>query len=434
MRISRFVFLFNRNGINLLYNSRYNSFYKISGSLSFVIEKCIKNVDEINFIDVEVLDKLKELGVVVGKDEDDDYVEKLKMKHYIDSMVRDSVMLTIAPTVSCNLRCPYCYEKNKPVGVMSMEVCDGVVDFLKKNTIASSYSLVWYGGEPLLGIDRIEYILDKLSDVSKKRAQHGMVTNGVLLKGVVLDVFERYPLDYIQITFDGEKETHDKIRVTHDGKGTFDEILFNLKNFVRRFPNTRVSIRVNLDKGNINQYLSLRTFLLEELKENSSRIFIYPGIIKGDYNCQEKDMFLKSPDVLSFYKEMAEKGSPVELYPEKKYKGCSATCVSGFIIGPNGEFYNCWEDMGCEDKVVGNVRNSVIVEKKIRRYVMHGHPFDDPVCLKCKMLPICRGGCAKERIENKFEGRQNDLCSIYRCNDFEGLKWLLYNLYSLKRT
>lgn len=90
--------------------------------------------------------------------------------------------------------------------------------------------------------------------------------------------------------------------------------------------------------------------------------------------------------------------------------------------------------MGCEDKVVGNVRNSVIVEKKIRRYVMHGHPFDDPVCLKCKMLPICRGGCAKERIENKFEGRQNDLCSIYRCNDFEGLKWLLYNLYSLKRT
>lgn len=116
MRISRFVFLFNRNGINLLYNSRYNSFYKISGSLSFVIEKCIKNVDEINFIDVEVLDKLKELGVVVGKDEDDDYVEKLKMKHYIDSMVRDSVMLTIAPTVSCNLRCPYCYEKTNLLG------------------------------------------------------------------------------------------------------------------------------------------------------------------------------------------------------------------------------------------------------------------------------------------------------------------------------
>lgn len=42
--------------------------------------------------------------------------------------------------------------------------------------------------------------------------------------------------------------------------------------------------------------------------------------------------------------------------------------------------------------------------------------FDNPVCAKCKYLPICGGGCPLQRIENQFEGKHNDLCACYKVN------------------
>ena len=50
--------------------------------------------------------------------------------------------LTIAPTLACNMDCPYCYEKEK-TGVMSQEILDNIINF----------TLQWKGYDKIYGYE-----------------------------------------------------------------------------------------------------------------------------------------------------------------------------------------------------------------------------------------------------------------------------------------
>ena len=57
-----------------------------------------------------------------------------------------------------------------------------------------------------------------------------MTTNGFFLDKTMFDMLYKLKIYNYQITIDGEKEHHDKYRVTHNGKGTYDVIMSNLLN------------------------------------------------------------------------------------------------------------------------------------------------------------------------------------------------------------
>lgn len=431
--LSKFFFLLEKDDFSLIYNARTNNFYKITASLAKIIEncedeECIKNMDE------EALALLDKMKVIVDEHEDEDYFESLKLKYYINQLANNHLTVTVAPTVYCNLKCPYCYEHFKPTGKMTKEVCDAVVRFINDNPQTNSYSVTWYGGEPLLCIEEIEYILEQLKESGqKKMTGHGIVTNGVLLKDKAITLFKRFPLNSVQITLDGVKEHHDRTRIRHDSCGTFDEIIANLTTFVRECPQTRISIRVNIDKSNANQFHEVKQYI-SALFPDKKNIQIYPGILRGDTDCHSENIFLQNKDVLKLYQSMAAKGVPIEIYPKLTQKGCTATCLMGFVIGPKGELYNCWEDMGNEKLAVGNLIERKLKEKEMRRYILHGHPFEDAKCKNCRIFPICYGGCPKRRLENIYRGGNNELCSMYKDNDYEGLKNLLFEFYKNKET
>lgn len=428
---SKYYLLIQKEDMYFIYNSRTNNFYRITSSLAEVIREFSLR-ESLEGLDEEALLLMRRMKIVVAPGDDEDYYESLKLKHYILSLSSNYMKITLAPTVWCNLKCPYCYETTKPQYKITKEICDRVVQFIDNNTQINSYALTWYGGEPLLCIDEIEYILGQLkSIVGKKRRGHTMVTNGVLLKGKALNVFKEYPLDGVQITLDGNKERHDKIRVRHDGSGTFDTIVHNLIAFSQACPETHITIRVNVDKNNLAQFEEIRTFI-QRLLPNKTNIRVYPGILRGVHDCDSKNQFLKNKDVLSFHQEMARKGLPFEIYPQMIHKGCTATDLMSFVIGPKGELYNCWEDMGIPELEIGNIADNRLKEKKIRRYILHGHLFDDPICKNCKILPICYGGCPKLRVANKYEDGNFELCSIYKDNDYEGLKQLLFEYFKNK--
>ena len=69
--------------------------------------------------------------------------------------------LTLVPTIACNLRCPYCFEKSKPKGVISNETCDKIIDFIKRDKRNPCLDLNWFGGEPLLAINQIESLVSR---------------------------------------------------------------------------------------------------------------------------------------------------------------------------------------------------------------------------------------------------------------------------------
>lgn len=85
-------------------------------------------------------------------------------------------------TSSCNLRCEYCYErKGRPDKSMTKDEVDTKLKWMDDN-LADNSHIVIFGGEPLLEIDLIEYIINELITTYKHRNfSVSMDTNGTLL-------------------------------------------------------------------------------------------------------------------------------------------------------------------------------------------------------------------------------------------------------------
>lgn len=148
--------------------------------------------------------------------------------------------ITFVVTEQCNLNCTYCYETHKTKRVMTKEVAKQAVDMILDNKLVNGYYnpdytqivvLEFIGGEPFLNIDIIDYIVEyfkfranELNHVWANNYMLSFSSNGTLY-------FEPKVQDFLNrnkgrvslgITIDGNKELHDKCRLFHDGRGSYD--------------------------------------------------------------------------------------------------------------------------------------------------------------------------------------------------------------------
>ena len=212
-------------------------------------DKLINNIDA---LDENTIDKLKERKYVFDSDEEyDKFLSELNEK--INEAEKNSPpCFLVIPTYSCNLKCTYCYERTYKIDNVKEEnllgICDKqfeIIDnivkkYKEKNPKFSNLKdirITIMGGEPLLKVNKniIEYIFNK---VKERKYSVDIVTNGVELDSF-MEILKQDCLDHIQITLDGSKEIHDKRRVYANGKGSFDGILRNidiaLKNNIKIF-------------------------------------------------------------------------------------------------------------------------------------------------------------------------------------------------------
>ena len=170
----------------------------------------------------EKLSKLPEKYVaelIRGKfiiDKDLDEFQLIKSRHYLTRFSKENALgLTIIPTHACNFRCPYCFEADKKYknDKMSEEVMDAILALidskLRENGVLS---ISWFGGEPLLALDIIEKLQGRILELSKRKCfsvYSSIVTNGYLLTNHVAKKLLDLQIKAIQITLDGDRETHD---------------------------------------------------------------------------------------------------------------------------------------------------------------------------------------------------------------------------------
>lgn len=138
----------------------------------------------------------------------------------------DINIIRINVSNACNLACKYCYAHggnySNVDSLMSMEVAKDIVKFIKEY-MNKADTIFFFGGEPLLNVDVIEYICSEFEDKSFK-----LITNGTILNDRVIAVLKKYNIS-IGLSLDGPAEFHDKFRVTKEGKPTFKTILNNIK-------------------------------------------------------------------------------------------------------------------------------------------------------------------------------------------------------------
>lgn len=164
--------------------------------------------------------------------------------------------LILEITQSCNMDCRYCsysghYYFNRKHSNMSLDIntAKKAIDwFFAHSNEAVSPSVGFYGGEPLLESTLIKDIVKYINGHRDRREDllFSMTTNGTLLNQKIQDFLVKNNV-LLLVSLDGPRHIHDKHRRTIGGKGTFDIIMNNLREFKNRYPdyyNERMGISV----------------------------------------------------------------------------------------------------------------------------------------------------------------------------------------------
>ncbi len=329
--------------------------------------------------------------------------------------------LTICPTIGCNFRCPYCFESSQGERkLMEPRTVDRLISFIKSYKNVRSLSLAWFGGEPLLGFDIMCDITDRLKSLDLNFGGAALVTNGYFLDQRKCGLFNDMRIRSVQVTIDGPEEMHDQRRFLKRGGPTYRRILNNLDTLLNSTYQGSCEIRVNVDRQNADAFQSLQDSLMERFK--GKRICIYAARVHAaPDHPYDQSRVLNMREWTNFnFKTFQSSGfMPIaDFYPTVNLDSvCVATADHRFVVGPRGELYKCWEDVGNEARVIGNIHEvDPITNPTLRaQYIRGTDAYADPECLECPVLPICGGGCANKRLRTKQFGEKGlHFCSPYK--------------------
>lgn len=402
MKKSKYNFEIEKDGFIVLYNIVSEKMAVLEKSLF----KMYSDFDEVlvHSENSQFLKFLQEKGFVVDceVDESSYVIEKWKENDTSQALLG----ITIIPTLSCNMKCWYCYENHNSKGVMGKEVLLSIIKLIRKkikNKNLKAISLSFFGGEPLLSFKTIVNPL--LADISslckshKKELKISFVTNGFLLDEKVLNAISVYgiPISF-QITLDGNRECHNKVRTTKENLDSYSVILNNIKCALRhKFP---IILRLNTTRNNIITFYDI----VDDFKDLDMEYFNY---LKCDIHRvwqdkgEEDHLYENEEGRLRSFLKL--RGLNVSDSMKIQNYRCYADTDNQFVINYNGLLYRCtardFTEQNAEGVLMvdGSEKFNENFEK--RNKVKYGSPY----CRKCIIFPLCHGGCSQTKLENMQE-------------------------------
>lgn len=426
MRESKFNYVVTKDNNTIIFNSLQNTLTVLSS-------------DDYKNISVGYNDKintfLKNQGIIVDDDCDEDKAAILKYQNVIDDGILELIIL---PTLACNFRCPYCYEE-KNIGKMSDEVIDSIVKFVKQHiSRARGLHLSWFGGEPLLCMDVIEKLsnsLIKLARVYRKGYSSNITTNGYLLDiGTFKKLLYDFHVTHYQITLDGCAEFHNKTRPLANGAPTYDKILENLIAIKENIKSGlfTILIRTNLTKESL-EHLESHVRELEKYFSNDSRfVFLFKevGNWGGESVKSISDSLIKGREDNSerlLIKKLLTLNIKLKLSGQFNFFSGVTTCYASrmgtYTINPLGKVMRCTVHLNDDFNHLGDldVNGRLIPNKKnYIKWQYCGHPAENKneKCKGCSLYANCFGiMCPVPYICNKTtpncNGLEHELLAMY---------------------
>lgn len=402
-----------------------------------------------------VASALTEGGVGLLKDVDEELVGEFLLKGFLAADDRSQfeevrqryqearqstpMVLTVTTTLDCNLGCYYCYQDRTSDRLEASDVSQLVADTRRKllESERDRLHVDWYGGEPLENPEFLEAASLALQAMCREidvKYRASIISNGTLWPPDVPGFIARHAIGHVQISFDGLKTRHDKIRrfrATGGKRGSSAQSSFTLAaDLVSQLADcVRVDARFNIDRHNADE---LERFVLFG-KERGWFGKRFPVVIQparvSDYS--ERSGFLKSRklSLREFDKIRAnlraaagteisvEESEVPDGYPYPRTSVCAALVNDSSVIGADGRVYRCGLQVSEPHRAVSTFRErekpgsqsagrtipiAVEVQGGADAQAKWWDEFDpcaQPTCSKCSFLPICMGGCPKKHLE-----------------------------------
>lgn len=345
---------------------------------------------------------------------------KKKLRYNYNNFLKErknlyTTVFGICPTYSCNMRCKYCYQKNRWFNdqLISDKELKYIFDFINNNPLNDTPTVIeLFGGEPLQ--KRNKEIISKVFSFCKQNDYPlTMTTNGLDLYDY-LDLFVLYNKYILRVatTLDGIGDFHNLRRKTLHGVDGFDKISKGIEFLLNLGIDT--DLYINIDYENLDQLPKLLGYCKDKDWLDNDNFKIRIGRV--DDRCfenlsnsviSESDLLrqivllfknnFKAPEnfQLAFLKTTLPLAQLFNIdfgqnELKAKYYYCSSVSpfIKGYYIDNKLDCYRCPYSVGNKDFSIGNIKREIITETWERHFLL-----SLPECLNCPLGGYCSGGC-----------------------------------------
>jgi uncharacterized protein len=322
-------------------------------------------------------------------------------------------------TNQCNLACTYCYEYSadriaqqdgKPK-YMSVVVAESAVEMLIQESAGrEGLHITFFGGETLLNFpvmrSTVEYAKRRGAELSK-RIEFSVTTNATLLTEEIVDFLSENRVG-VTVSIDGDQELNDRMRVFHDGRGSYSVIAPKIRNLLHRHRTNSIGARVTLT-SQVNDVKRIYRHLTTELGFDS--VGFSPATASPDrlyhIGTRKMDNILDSFSELAWeYRDYAVAGrqhgfTNVSDTLKELHSGVSKAypCGAGvglLGVGTAGDISLCHRFADAPVGKMGHVKNGGVDHEARREFLNTHHIGARYDCHTCWARPVCSGGCFHE--------------------------------------
>jgi len=368
----------------------------------------------------ETLEDIKELhdnGLLWSTDPFEDAADEIKLKQ----SVLKAICLHVAH--GCNMDCEYCFagkgDYSGKSGIMDLDTGKRALDFLVENSGSrKNLEVDFFGGEPLINWDVCKELVAYGRELEKKhnkKFNFTLTTNGVLIDEDVIE-FTNREMNNVVLSLDGRRETHDRMRHSKSGDGTFDAIVGNFKALVDSRTDEEANARGERRskeyymRGTYTAYnkdfaadvlamadMGFKETSIEPVVADASAPYaLSEADLPGLYEEYEKlalEMLdrEKKGEGFGFYHYMLDLTGGPCIY--KRVAGCGVA-TEYLAVTPSGDLYPCHQFVGDDDMIVGNIYDGITHPETVEIFSAGNNVYTRDKCKDCWARLYCAGGCA----------------------------------------
>ncbi|MCM1511354.1 MAG: radical SAM protein [Clostridium sp.] len=397
MKISMYNYVVKDGLRHILYNTATERMLVMNTKV-FDVFKTYKNKPEnIKSIHPKLYDTLIADGFIV----DDATDETLAVISRWEALNRSTTTysITINPTLLCNMGCWYCYESKTAKGYMPAEIQERVKKLIMKIASDEKYKAInfsFFGGEPLLAFNTtikglVTFTQEQCKANGKNIGLH-FTTNGYLLTKEMLEFLSAFNVSF-QIPLDGNETVHNSIKITKDGKPTYQRTIENIKMAIDY--GCSVGVRLNFTAETLPYFLDvLSDFkdLDDEKKKfinfNFQRVWQDNSKADAERNVSEREDFFSNL------------GFAVSPYTSNAFLHCIMDSPHSIAINYDGMVFKCTGRDFTEQNSDGVIAEDGTIQWNEHHTLRENARSGNAVCRKCNLYPLCHGGCGQFKMES----------------------------------
>lgn len=346
-------------------------------------------------------------------------------------------------TSECNYNCKYCFIESRfesaKKSYMSIETATKAIDLIKRNT--NKVKIIFYGGEPLLNFEVIQYVVNKIRQTSLE-CHFSIITNGSIMTDRILSFLKDNKFN-VSVSLDGLERINDKSRIDLKGNGTFNRIISTIEKL--KSCDIRLGISCTINPYNLQEI----TDIFDIIKKYKINGLGYNFMTKNpnlSFSTEEitslPSIILKSEDFWLHNGVIEDKIIKRKLIPYvegniAKFRKDCAGYGNQVVITPHGNVGVChglWPDM--ENNIhktyydIDVDYKDSIIEHNIWKEWNVRTPFNMPQCWNCIAIGACGGGCAKNSFieTGSIWNLDENTCKITK----EVIEWMVWKYYEMK--